>query len=114
MGQEAAYVGVTTRMVNKRLEEHKNDIAKGKLTTSLAMEAYSKDLSINWDQTKVIKQILPQTQPIIAESIEIMRRKSAENLINDKMAWEPPQAWKYALEEEKCRLNERRKQRTGR
>lgn len=111
-GKESAYVGVTTRSEAKRVEEHKNDIAKGKLTTSLAIEAYDKDLSINWEQTKVIRQIIPRTQPIIAESIEIIKR-SEENLINDKLAWESPQAWRYTLSKEKYRRNERMEERQG-
>lgn len=64
---------------------------------SLSTEAYSKNISISWDSAKLIKPVLLQTQPIITESIEIIKRKYSENLINDRVAWEPPQTWKYAL-----------------
>lgn len=95
--REAAYLGVTSRAVHKRVEEHKKDIAQARLSTSLAQEAYSRDIEILWDQTKVVKPVPQHTLPTITESLEILRRKESENLINDRMAWEPSQAWKFAV-----------------
>lgn len=70
------------------------------MSTSLAIEAYSRNLDINWQETKVIKTVIPGMQPTITESIEIIKRKVPEKLVNDQVAQELPQAWKYALREE--------------
>lgn len=84
-------------MINRRVEEHKNDIKQAKVSTSLAQEGYSKNIEILWDKTSKIKNVPPHTQPTISESLEIFLRKNFENLVNDRMAWEPSQAWKFAL-----------------
>lgn len=39
----------------------------------------------------------PCMEPTITESLEIFCRKDRENLVNDRMAWELPQAWRFAL-----------------
>lgn len=90
--QNAAYALVTTRTLKKRIEEHKKNIAKAKLTTSLAVEAFSKDIEISWNQVKIIKLVPPHTQPVIMESLQIVKRKDSENLINNRIAWDLAQA----------------------
>lgn len=61
------------------------------------MEAYSKNISVKWDETEGVKPILKHTQPIIAESSEILRRRETEELINDRLTWESAPAWKYIV-----------------
>lgn len=56
------------------------------MSTSLAIEAYSRNLDINWQETKVIKTVIPGMQPTITESIEIIKRKVPEKLVNDQVA----------------------------
>lgn len=92
-----AYVGVTTRRLSKRIEEHKKDIEKANITTSLAQEAYANDIDVQWKKAEIIRRIPPHMQPTIMESLEIIKRKEKELLINDKLAWEPSDVWKYAL-----------------
>lgn len=81
----------------RRIAEHKNDIKLARMSTSLVQEAYDKDIEILWNEAKVVKAIPLHMQPTVVESLEIIRRKSKEHLINDRLAWEPPQAWKFAL-----------------
>lgn len=98
--EKAAYVGVTSRTLATRIDEHRRDVRKGNINTALAMEAYARDLDIKWQQAEVIRTIAPGTQPVVAETIEILRRKDKENLVNDRVAWELPGPWRYALREE--------------
>lgn len=98
--KKLAYVGVTSRKLSKRLEEHKKDIEQARTTTALAQEAYSKNVNILWDEAKVIRNVPRRTQPVITESLEIIRRRTKEDLINDRLAWEPSDVWKYALYKE--------------
>lgn len=95
--EELEYIGVTERKIATRLEEHNKDIMKGRLSMSLSMEAYSRDLTIAWQKSKRIRAVTSGMQPTIAESIEIERRKVTRKLIDDKTSWELPLAWKYAL-----------------
>lgn len=95
--EELEYIGVTERKIATRLEEHNKDIMKGRLSMSLSMEAYSRDLTIAWQRSKRIRAVTSEMQPTIAESIEIERRKVTRKLIDDKTSWELPLAWKYAL-----------------
>lgn len=92
-----AYIWVTNRNLSKKLAEHKRDIKHANLTTSLALEAYDKDLSIYWDDAKIIKKVNPGTKPIITESLEILKRIGTENLVNERTAWDPPDPWKYVF-----------------
>lgn len=89
VNNKKAYVGVTTRKLHKRLDEHKKDIAQARLTTSLAKEAYDKNIKIVWEEAEIIKKVPKWTQPTIVESLEILKRKVKEGLINDKLAWKP-------------------------
>lgn len=89
VNNKKAYVGVTTRKLHKRLDEHKKDIAQARLTTSLAKVAYDKNIKIVWEEAEIIKKVLKWTQPTIVESLEILKRKVKEGLINDKLAWKP-------------------------
>lgn len=98
--ERAAYVGVTSRTLAIRIDEHRREVRKGKVNTALVTEAYSRDLDIKWQQAEVIRMIAPGTQPVVAETIEILRRKDKENLVNDRVAWELPGPWRYALREE--------------
>lgn len=41
--REAVYIGVTSRTVHRRIEEHKKDIRQAKTSTSLAQEVFTKD-----------------------------------------------------------------------
>lgn len=95
--EELEFIGVTERKIATRLEEHNKDIMKGRLSMSLSMEAYSRDLTIAWQKSKRIRAVTSGMQPTIAESIEIERRKVTRKLIDDKTSWELPLAWKYAL-----------------
>lgn len=95
--EELEYIGVTERKIATRLEEHNKDIMKGRLSMSLSMEAYSRDLTIAWQRSKRIRAVTSGMQPTIAGSIEIERRKVTRKLIDDKTSWELPLAWKYAL-----------------
>lgn len=96
---EAAYVGVTKRTIARRIEEHRRDIEQVRLTTSLAVEAYSKNISVKWDETEVVKPILRHTRPMIAESLEILRRSETEELVNDRLTWKPAQHGDMSWEE---------------
>lgn len=49
-GECSKYIGVTSRTLEQRISEHKNDIRKGKLNTALAVEAYANDLEVYWDK----------------------------------------------------------------
>lgn len=93
----SAYVGVTSRNLSKRIEEHKIDIKKARTSTSLAQEAYASNIEVNWKEARIIRNVPRHTQPVISESLEILRRKEKENLVNDRIAWEPSGAWKYAI-----------------
>lgn len=95
--EETVYVGVTSRTIDKWLEEHKKDIEQAKLTTSLAIEAYNKNINIRWDDVKQIRPILDNTQLVVMDTLEILKRTGKERLINDRVNWEPPLAWKYVL-----------------
>lgn len=44
------YIGVTRKTLAKRMEEHKKDIVQAKLTTTLSVEAYNRDLKIKWEE----------------------------------------------------------------
>lgn len=87
----SAYIGVITRTIAKCLEEHKRDTEQAKLTTLLAMDAYNKNVNINWKDAKQIKSVLNHTQPVVTELLEILKRLGKERLINKRVAWEPPQ-----------------------
>lgn len=95
--ESRAYIDVTSRTIKKRIEEHKMDIQNARLTTALAVEAYNSDIEIKWDEVKRIKPVPVNTQPTITEALEIIKRTEKEKLVNDKLNWEPPAAWKYAL-----------------
>lgn len=99
--KEKAYIGVTTRTIKRRIEEHKRDVRNAKLTTALAIEAYSSDIEIKWDETKKIKSVPTNTQPTITEAVEIIKRGSKELLVNDKLNWEPSGAWRYVMSKAK-------------
>lgn len=51
----AKYIGVTSRTLEQRLDEHKRDIRNGDLNTVLAIEAYGDDVRIRWDKARVIR-----------------------------------------------------------
>lgn len=67
------------------------------------MEAYSKNISVKWDETEVVKPILRHTRPMIAESLEILRRSETEELVNDRLTWEPAPAWRYVVGRKRSR-----------
>lgn len=71
------------------------------MTTALAIEAYSSDIEIKWDETKKIKSVPTNTQPTITEAVEIIKRGSKELLVNDKLNWEPSGAWRYVMSKAK-------------
>lgn len=64
--EESAY-GVTSRMIAKHMEEHKKDIELARLNTLLAVEAYNKDISIDWKKVVRIKPVLDRTQPTVTK-----------------------------------------------
>lgn len=88
---------MTSRTIERRVEEHKRDIQQARLTTALALEAYNKDIDIKWNATKQIKPIPNNTLPIVTEMLEILKRVKKEKLVNDRINWESLIAWKYAL-----------------
>lgn len=49
-----SYIGVITRTLAQRIDEHKIDLNKGRLMTALAIKAYSSDLQIKWDKAEII------------------------------------------------------------
>lgn len=73
-------------MLAKRMEEHKKDIAQARLSTSLAVEAYNRDLKIKWDETQIVRPLNVLTQATITESIEMLKRQKMENILNEKPA----------------------------
>lgn len=46
---------------------------------------------------EIIKPIVRRTRPEVTESLEILKRERREKLINDQLAWEPPQPWKHVV-----------------
>lgn len=95
--EKSAYIGVTSTMIVKCMEDHKRDIELARLNTSLAMLAYSEDVSIDWKEVKQIKHVLDRKQPTMTESVEILRRSRKEKIVNDRITWEPPPAWEYVI-----------------
>lgn len=98
MQQPAKYIGVTTRTLAQRLQEHKSDIANARTTTVLALETYAEDLDVKWEEARIIKQIRNKKHAYTAETLEIFRRQQHENLLNDRTAVDLPAVWKYALQ----------------
>lgn len=74
-----------------------------KLTTALAVEAYYNDIEIKWEETKKVKSVPTYTQPTITEAVEIIIRSRKEQLVNDKLNWEPSGAWKYVIRNTKLK-----------
>lgn len=95
--EEKSYIGVTSRTIERRMEEHKRDIQQAKLTTALAVEAYNRNIDIKWDNVKQIKPVQDNMMPVITEMLEIWKCFDKEKLVNDRVNWEPSVAWKYAL-----------------
>lgn len=44
-----------------------------------------------------MKPLQKQTQPEVAESIEILKQSGRGKLLNERLAWEPPQPWRKAV-----------------
>lgn len=86
----ASYIGVTTRTLAQRIEEHKVDLKKERLTTVLATEAYSSDLMIKWEEMKIIRLLKHSKQAVTTETIEIRSRQNKECLLNDRTAIDLP------------------------
>lgn len=58
--EESEYIGVTGRTIARRLEEQKKDIEQARLTMSLAVEAYSKNITVKWEEAKIVKRVQKQ------------------------------------------------------
>lgn len=95
-GECSKYIGVTTRTLGQRIAEHKKDIYKGKLSTTLAIEVYDNDLEVNWNRAKIIRQVEKNEYKYLMEALGITRREDKESLLNDKVQ-DIPKAWQYAI-----------------
>lgn len=90
-------MGVTNRILIKCIEEHRKDIRQARTSTSLTQEAYANNIDVGWNEARIIRNVPHCMHPIIVKSLEILKSKEKENLINDRLAWEPSEAWKYAM-----------------
>lgn len=95
--QQMSYIGVTTRTLKQRVHEHKNNIAKGNVSTALANGAYSKDLKIDWEESSIIRTFRKRKHAYVAEDLKIELGHRKEKLLNEK-ANELPVAWQYAVQ----------------
>lgn len=67
MGTMEAYIRAMQKNLKDRLEEHKHDIKLGNLITALAKRAYKNDVTINWNEAKIICNV---TDPIKVSTAE--------------------------------------------
>lgn len=94
--QHLSYVGVTSRTLKQRLIEHKRDIQTGKLTTALAVDAYTNNTEIFWNEAKVIRQVKKKEHMYVTEVLEIAKKQNKETLLKERISG-IPKAWEYAI-----------------
>ncbi|XP_023220773.1 uncharacterized protein LOC111622592 [Centruroides sculpturatus] len=68
-GVNARYVGATTRMLASRLEEHQNDVARGRHTTELARKVLEQGYNPLWSQAVMLKSCKDRKIVFIWESL---------------------------------------------
>ncbi|KAK5638722.1 hypothetical protein RI129_013017 [Pyrocoelia pectoralis] len=74
---QGSYIGQTNRRINVRKEEHQNAVKKDQKTSSLAQHVKSTAHTINFEKTRMIKNIEHTTARIIREAIEIEKLEHA-------------------------------------
>ncbi|XP_055551247.1 uncharacterized protein LOC129733746, partial [Wyeomyia smithii] len=75
------YVGQTGRMLETRINEHKNDIRKKEAKTGLVQHHLDHGHNFDFDNTKILERIENQESRTIAEAFHI-RRVGDERTVN--------------------------------
>lgn len=74
------YIGATSRNLKDRLKEH---LRKGNLNTALAQRAIEKDVTICWEEARIINKVQDHKDLFTAEKIEMLRcSKNNEKVVN--------------------------------
>ena len=74
---EAVYIGETGRNLQERIKEHKYVVKRKDENNRIAVQAWSEDHTVNWDEAK-IRELEPVTwRRKILEAIHIQQEKRA-------------------------------------
>lgn len=84
--QSEIYVGATARNFKDRLNKHRDNIIKGNLVIALAQRAFEKDININWQNAKIVKNIDNCKELLLREKLEIIKSNKHNNVINVRQA----------------------------
>lgn len=67
------------------------------MTTALAKKAYENNVSINWQESRVTKQISNINELYTAETIQMYKGKPNAVIINDRQVDSVQKPWRYLL-----------------
>lgn len=86
------YIGQTCFNLQKRLNEHKSYVKKKLKTSGIYLHTQKCNLTIDWDNSKVLKQITDQNKRMVAEALYIQKLNPTMNItdglvLKDKWNW---------------------------
>ncbi|XP_067143094.1 uncharacterized protein [Centruroides vittatus] len=96
--RDLVYIGSTKRSLQKRVSEHKNDVAKKRHTTALLTYATDPDVKADFDNATLIKKSFKMDHIRALETLEIYRATKSGKCINYKDSNVLSYAWRYISE----------------
>ncbi|XP_067122222.1 uncharacterized protein [Centruroides vittatus] len=96
--RDLVYIGSTKRSVQKRVSEHRYDVAKKRHTTALSTYATDPDIRADFDNTRLIKKSFKTDHIRALETLEIYKATKSGKCINFKESNVLSYAWRYASE----------------
>ncbi|XP_067130121.1 uncharacterized protein [Centruroides vittatus] len=96
--RDLVYIGSTKRSLQKRVSEHKNDVAKKRHTTALSTYATDPDVKADFDNATLIKKSFKTDHIRALETLEIYRATKSGKCINYKDSNVLSYAWRYISE----------------
>ncbi|XP_065368892.1 uncharacterized protein LOC135961324 [Calliphora vicina] len=76
------YIGTTKRMLGTRVNEHKTDIEKGKITTALSLQVKECNHKMDFDNIKILDREQKENKRYTLESLRIQQK--IHNTMNTK------------------------------